>query len=209
MANRIKELREARGMTQQQVADRLGMHLTNYNKLENSKTRLNDDRLAKLAEVFIVEPVSIIYRLPETRIVRVMGAVQAGVFAESWELPEDEQYLVTIPDDATFRGSRLFAAETRGPSMDKVYPQGTVIVFTDFIDHPEQPTFGKRYIVERERADGLREHTVKTLWRDAAGKAWLIPESNDPLFQEPIPLDGEDGDTVRILGRVVYSVRRE
>ncbi|PZR79129.1 MAG: XRE family transcriptional regulator, partial [Stutzerimonas stutzeri] len=30
---RLKELREARGMTQQQMADAIGMHLTNYNKL--------------------------------------------------------------------------------------------------------------------------------------------------------------------------------
>ena len=209
MENRIKALRKQRGLSQQDVADRLGMHLTNYNRLENAKTRLAADKLDRLAKVFMVDPVAIIADLPNTRAVRVVGAVQAGVFAESWELPEEDQHTVLIPDDATFRGMQLHAAETRGPSMDKVYPEGTVIVFTDYIGRGEAPIFGKRYIVERERSDGLREHTVKTLWRDAAGKAWLIPESTDPLFQQPIALDGNEGDTVRILGRVVYSVRRE
>ena len=68
-----------------------------------------------------------------------------------------------MPDDVEWRGRKLYAAETRGPSMDQIYPEGTVVVFTDMIDTEEEVIAGKRYIVEMERADGLREATVKRL----------------------------------------------
>ncbi len=93
--------------------------------------------------------------------------------------------------------------------MNKRYPEGTVLVFTDAMERPEDLVPGKRYLIERERADGLREATVKKLWQDEHGALWLVPESDDPRFQEAIALDGSDGDTIRILGRVKYAVTRE
>ena len=93
--------------------------------------------------------------------------------------------------------------------MNRRYPEGTVLIYTNLNDTNEDLIFGKRYIVERERADGLREATVKTLWRDENGKAWLLPESTDPRYQEPIPIEGGENDTVRIVGRVRYAVTRE
>ena len=120
-----------------------------------------------------------------------------------------DQYDIAIPDDAEFSRLTLHAAETRGPSMNRTYPEGTVLVFLDNMEAEESPQFGKRYIVERERADGLREATVKTLQRDADGKAWLLPDSDDPRHQAPIEINGAEGDTIRLVGRVVYSITRE
>ena len=36
-----------------------------------------------------------------------------------------------------------------------------------------------------------------------------MPESTDPRHQQPIEIDGDNGDTVRMVGRVRYSVQRE
>lgn len=143
------------------------------------------------------------------RIVHVKGFVQAGHWAETWEWDEDDQYSVPVPFDESLSPYTLYGAETRGPSMDKRYPEGTVLIFTDAIETHEDVKIGSRYIVERERPDGMREATVKTLWRDEAGKLWLLPESNDPRFQEPIPVEGGTDDTIRIVGRVRYAVSRE
>ncbi|TIP13192.1 S24 family peptidase [Mesorhizobium sp.] len=143
------------------------------------------------------------------RRVRVTGFVQAGHWAETWEWPEEDTYTVPVPDDPAFRPYLLHAAEARGPSMNRRYPEGTILVFTDVIETGASLELGRRYIVERERADGLREATVKTLWRDEAGKIWLLPESEDPRFQEPIPIDGNEDDTVRVVGRVRFAVSRE
>lgn len=209
MRNQIKALLQERDWTNDMLAEKIGAHTTTVSRLINSRIMLDERWLLKLAEAFDVPPAAILEDRPNVRMVEVRGFVQAGHWAEAWELPEQDRHLVPIPDEETYKGFGLFAVETRGPSMDKRYPEGTVVVFTDQIERGEPLVPGRRYIVERERADGLREATVKTLWRDAEGALWLLPESNDPRFQQPIPLAGEEGDTIRIVGRVVYAVQRE
>lgn len=148
---------------------------------------------------------------PGLRRVIVTAHVQAGEWAESWEWEDAEKYAVLIPDLAEYRSVRLYAAETRGPSMNKRYPERTVIVFNDVQETGEEPIPGKRYVVERRKASGDCEHTVKLLHADFGGKLWLMPESDDPRFQAPISVEEGTGDEdmVIILGRVVFSVTRE
>jgi hypothetical protein len=141
----------------------------------------------------------------------VSAHVQAGYWAENWEWPDDDKYEVAVPADPVLEGFRLYGAETRGPSMNRRYPERSVLVFTDVRETEESPQPGKRYVVERRRADGLVEHTVKLLHQDEHGKFWLVPESSDPLYQEPISIEAgaRNGDEVVIIGRVHYSVNRE
>jgi len=148
---------------------------------------------------------------PSLRRVIVTAHVQAGEWAESWEWEDAQKYPVLIPDLPEYRTIRLYAAETRGPSMNKRYPERTVIVFNDVQETGEDPIPGKRYVVERRRLSGESEHTVKTLFLDNEGKHWLVPESDDPRYQAPISVEEgtADGDQVAILGRVVFSVTRE
>lgn len=145
------------------------------------------------------------------RRIKVAAHIQAGFWAESWEWDEDEQYSVYIPDDPELRPFRLYAAETRGPSMNKRYPERTVLIFTNVQETMEPAIAGKRYIVERRRAGGEAEHTVKLLHIDEDGKHWLLPESDDPRFQTAISIEEgtEDEDTVIIIGRVHYAVAKE
>lgn len=210
MQNNIKDLRKAAKLRQHEVADRLGIHITNYNRLENGKSDITASRIYELAEIFECDPKEILFEsTPDLRFIPVRQAVQAGAWAESAEWPPDEHKSVPVPDDEEFRGKRLYAAEARGPSMNLVYPEGTIIVFVSQYELDEDLNPGRRYVVERERADGLREATVKKLWQDDDGAWWLLPESDDPRFQQPIALNGEEGDTIRIIGRVVYAVRKE
>ena len=145
------------------------------------------------------------------RKVTVAAHMQAGEWAEAWEWDEADRYDVYIPDLPELKGFRLYAAEARGPSMNKRYPERTVLVFTHVEETGEPPIAGKRYIVERKRASGEAEHTVKTLMVDAEGKYWLVPESDDPRYQAPISVETgtNDGDTVAIIGRVWFAVSRE
>jgi len=209
MDTRIKEIRKKSGLSQQAVADKLGIHLTNYNKMETGKTRVDLDRLEQLASIFACDALDLLIIDSPLREVKVVAYVQAGAWAESNELDEEDQYTVAIPNDDLYRELSLTAAEVRGPSMNRRYPEGTVLVITNAIQVYEEIEPGKRYIVERERADGMREYTVKTLHRDESGQLWLMPESDDPRFQQPIEANGELGDTIRILGRVAYSLQRE
>ncbi len=147
----------------------------------------------------------------ELRRVTVGAHVQAGVWTETWEWPESDRYDVYVPDVPEYRTFQLYAAEARGTSMNKRYPERTVLVFTDVHETMEDPIPGKRYVVERRKPSGEAEHTVKLLHLDDDGKYWLIPESDDPRFQAPISIeDGTgDSDTVAIIGRVCFAVSRE
>ncbi|EDQ33923.1 putative transcriptional regulator [Hoeflea phototrophica DFL-43] len=196
-------------MTQAEVAERLGLDLTNYNRLENGKVELTYNRMRELADIFNVEPVDLISDSSGVRTVRVRGWVEAGSWREASEWDEQDWYDVAVPATPGLSTLSLYGAETRGPSMNRVYPEGTVIIFTSMIERPEELEVGKRYVVEREKSDGLREATVKALARDESGNLWLMPDSNDPRHQEPIALGGDAGDIIRIIGRVVYSVRPE
>lgn len=196
-------------MTQQQVADALGLHLTNYNKLENGVTDLTLTRMHQLAEILHVQPSDFITAANKTRRVLIQQHVEAGCWSESTVWPEADWYEVAIPDYPEFRGLKLYGAETRGPSMNKRYPEKSALIYTSTLEAKDKLESGKRYIVEIERADGLREATVKTLQKDENGEFWLVPESSDPRYQAPIPVRAEDGETIRIVGRVRFSVLHE
>lgn len=51
MGNQVKHFRKMRKLTQQQLADKLGIHLTNFNKLENGKSDPDISRFDQLAEI--------------------------------------------------------------------------------------------------------------------------------------------------------------
>ena len=57
---RLKDIRKARGFTQQQVADYIGISQNNYSYWESGKVRIDNESLVKLAEFFDV-PVNLLF----------------------------------------------------------------------------------------------------------------------------------------------------
>lgn len=212
IASNLSKFRSRAGLSQGELAKLSGVSQQLISQIEQGKN-LSTKHLPKLANalgVGIGEIDPDYTGAPSTvRMVKVVGFVQAGIFEEAWEWQDEDQYDVPIPARPALHGVPLLAVETRGTSMNRKYPEGTVLIFTNAVHTFEQIKPGKRYIVEREKADGTREATVKLLWLDNVGKPWLLPESDDPLFQEPIALEGGTDDTIRILGQVRYSVSRE
>lgn len=60
----IRTMREINQLTQEQVAERLGMSINGYSKIERGKTKLSIDKLEQLAELFNVN-VSELYSAKE------------------------------------------------------------------------------------------------------------------------------------------------
>lgn len=212
IAKNLTKLRSAAGLSQAQLASVSGVSQQLISQIErgiNASTK----HLPKLANALGVGVGAIDPEYqgpaPTSRTVKVTGRVQAGEWAEQWQWEEEDFYEVPVPADPDLAGYALYAAETRGTSMNRRYPEGTVLVYTSAIHTMEDITPGQRYIVERAAADGTLEATVKLVFRDERGKLWLIPESTDPLFQAAIPLDGGEDDTIRIIGKVRFSVARE
>ncbi len=53
---RIKEFRKARNMTQEQLAERIGIGMANISYIENGKFAPSADTLSKISDIFDVEP---------------------------------------------------------------------------------------------------------------------------------------------------------
>jgi len=198
------------GMTQSDLARRLTEQLGRsidraaVNKMLSGLRKISADELLAIetitGEKFDAMP---------GRAVRVKGKIGAGPFRETWQWEDDEQYDVVVPLDETLDKVALYGGVTCGPSMNRRYPEGTVVVFTDAMETQEPLVPGARYVIERERPDGLREATIKLLHRDDFGRFWMVPESTHPDFQLPMPIDGDNGDVIRIVGRVRFAVIRE
>lgn len=56
LGGQVRALRLARGLTQQQLADVVGLHRVNLNKFEHGRTDLGVSHLRGLAEALGVEP---------------------------------------------------------------------------------------------------------------------------------------------------------
>jgi len=58
---RITQYRKAKGLTQKQMADKLGIASVNYGKIENGKTELTLSRLTRIANVLDVNLITLLW----------------------------------------------------------------------------------------------------------------------------------------------------
>lgn len=56
IGDKIRKTREAKGFSQEYVADKLGISQPAYNKVESGSTRPNPKRIAQLAEILDTDP---------------------------------------------------------------------------------------------------------------------------------------------------------
>lgn len=59
--NRIVEYRKIRGITQQEIASKLGIAQVNYSKIESGKTSLTVDRLLNIARILKVDLITLLF----------------------------------------------------------------------------------------------------------------------------------------------------
>lgn len=204
METRIRLLRIAKNLTQAQMAEALGMHITNYNRMEMGHTDLSMSRLEKISKILGCEPLDLLTERPQVRVLQVTGAVEAGAWRETVEWDRSDWYDIAIPERSAPAHLTLYAAEVRGRSMARRYPPGSVVVFTDIVETREAPVYGRPYIVDRIDGD-VRERTLKILKRGADGQAWLSPDTDDPGFEE-FPVLGSSTTEIRLVGPVIWSM---
>ena len=61
---KIKMIRELRNLSQEHVAERLGIRQNTYSKIENNQSKLTAETLQKLADVLEVSPMDIMNHQP-------------------------------------------------------------------------------------------------------------------------------------------------
>ncbi|WP_336799561.1 helix-turn-helix domain-containing protein [Kaistia sp. MMO-174] len=205
---RIKEIRNLRGLTQQEVADRIGVHLTNYNKIENGQSDPPLSRFQRIAEILNCRIEDLFADNSDLgRRVDVVTTVEAGAWSEGLDL-SGEGETVTIPNLPAWLGLTLRAAIVRGDSMNRRYSDGSTIVFNDLYETGERLIPNAAYVVQRAR-HGEYERTCKVLHKRGDGSLWLVPDSLDPTFEAFQAAPRGQDDEISILGRVVWSSRVE
>lgn len=192
MGRRIRELRLAKQMSQEDLGKIVGVKRAAVNKWETGETKnLKRDTIAKLSEFFGVSPSYLMgmtdipnAEVLKTRRVPILGSVAAGNPILAME--EHHDYIVV---DGNIRVD--FCLRVQGDSMIDARIQDGDLVFVR-----QQPTVenGEIAVV---MIDG--EVTLKRFYRTPTGVI-LKPENSK---YQPLYFSEEDFKDVRVLGKAV------
>ena len=119
--NNVKRFRVDFGLTQGELADKLGVNIQTVWSWENQKYNPKGKRLRDLARLFGVPEAELINDTPKNRIA-VLGSVHAGIPLEAIEDIVDYE---DIPVE--WRGD-YFGLKVRGDSMSPKYLDGDTII---------------------------------------------------------------------------------
>lgn len=220
-SERLKLARERAGYaTAKAAADAMGIAHATYTQHENGTRGFPAKRAERYARFFRVAPEWLLYGKgdpgaqpvqpeplrPVDRYVPVIGEVQAGAWAEIREELVPQEFIPVLLSG--FAAASLYALRVRGTSMDKYYPDGTMVVVCPAAE------IGIRegdHVVVRRTQGPLVETTIKEVVKERSGVV-LWPRSNDPAHQTPIRLPASNvaaQDGPEIIGVVVanYTVR--
>ena len=168
---RIKEARKAKGLTQVEVAQIIGISQNGYSNWETGRNRIDMNSLQKLADLF---GVSIDYLLGKNESSRsgikipVLGDVAAGIPIEAVENIVDYEEI----DAALASTGEFFGLRIKGSSMEPRICEGDVVIVRKQSDADTGDT--AVVLVNGDSA------TVKRIKKEPDGDLWLIP--NNPAY---------------------------
>lgn len=210
------------GRTKAGLAAALGVSRPRVSEIVNGKRKVQEEEIAKLARYLQLPTAVVVARLGrhresergEVEPIYIKGVVKAGLWAEEAQWPEDEWEEIYVPLPRR-KQTGLYALRVVGPSMNEVFPEGTIVIVEDIHQRENPPRERSRVVCQRV-SGGRFETTVKELRTDAAGRYWLWPRSTDPEHQQPIEVpppdrwdESRDGDGVYVVGIVIGRYQPE
>lgn len=207
----IRALREKFGLTQDQLAEKLGVTRESVHRWETDKMTVRDRHVSRLIELFGVEPEDIKsekyglaaqlsgrVRLPDgampvvassaTVPLLTIGRVHAGAMTDE----EEVAHRVEVPASVCENHPRAFALEVEGDCMDRVIPEGSHVL----VDPDREPGNGSIAVVETEAYRAVMRRWYR-------GSSTLMLTADSHAEQEDMVFGPEDGP-VRVIGTVVW-----
>lgn len=207
----IRALREKFGLTQDQLAEKLGVTRESVHRWETDKMTVRDRHVSRLIELFGVEPEDIKsekyglaaqlsgrVRLPDgampvvpssaTVPLLTLGRVHAGAMTDE----EEVAHRVEVPASVCENHPRAFALEVEGDCMDRVIPEGSHVL----VDPDREPGNGSIAVVETESYSAVMRRWYR-------GSSTLMLTADSHAEQEDMVFGPEDGP-VRVIGTVVW-----
>ena len=169
--NNLRIARKAAGLTQQEVAEAVGVSQSGYYYWETSKSRIDNDSLSKLADLFGCTTDYLLGKDTKPRALRipVVGDVAAGLPIEAVQnILDYEEIDAALADHGEFFGLRV-----RGASMEPRIKEGDVVI----VRKQEDAATGDTVVVIIN-GDAA---TVKRIKREPDGGLWLLP--NNPAYE--------------------------
>jgi len=197
MPNRFREIRKGCHMTQQQVADALGITRQAYNHYESERRKPDTDTLRAIAGLFgcsiddllDFEP-SNSFPVGKLSAVPILGSVRAGYDLLANE--ECEGYeMVDVPNSKEY-----FCLNVTGDSMEPEIHSGDLAL----VHRQSEVTSGELAVV----LIGGEEATIKRVIRSGSD---LILQPFNTNYAVRI-FSGPNLENVHILGKVVRTTRR-
>lgn len=96
-ANKIAEVRKQRQLTQQQLADKVGVHWMTISKLERGRMQLTQDWIEKIALALGVPLARLVSWDPLVREIMTKGVITEGFVVEEEEHAESRNSRMTKP----------------------------------------------------------------------------------------------------------------
>lgn len=208
----IKALRDKFDLTQDQLADKLGVTRESVHRWEADKMTVRDRHISRMIELFGIEPEDIKsekYGLaaklsgryaapssaklpadPRPAYAPLLGRVHAGDACE----PDIVDYRVPIPYEVRESHPEGYFLEVEGNCMSRVYPEGCHI----YIDPRQPPRNGSVAVVSIDGADYVMRRLYNT-----GRTVVLSPDSWEDDYED-IVITGDDDRTVEYVGTVVW-----
>lgn len=207
MAKRLKNLREAAGLTAQEVGDKVGKSAKTIYAWENGRGQPDADLLIKLSKIYNAKvndffEYAVVSLDSPTNVswveIPYYGSIAAGTPIEM--LNVDDTYLVPSKIVNEHPGHRLGVLKIKGNSYNAGGIFDGFFVVVDF-DETEPKNDHTPYAVSIDDETA----TVKAIEKLEDGLR-LLPNSYDPTIQ-PITFDysKDDGRNVSVLGEVVWT----
>ena len=135
----------------------------------------------------------------------ITGEVAGGVWTEPGY--EFEPIPTTVARPGRWPAGSVYLLRVRGSSINRKATDGDLVMCLDTFAAPRRFKVGDWVIAERER-NGMIETTVKKVDVEPSGDFVLMPDSDDPRHQNPIPIGEVDGDLVRVRAFVLQFIQQ-
>lgn len=208
IGNKIKEFRESRDMTQDELAEYLKTTRQSVSRYEKGDRKANQDLLFQLSSLFKVKiddffpKIETVEKINSHIYKMYKGSVAAGLPSTIEAVYEKDLSNIEIPDTfmGKFAGSKdVLIMRTNGDSMNKVIPNGSLIG----IKKCEVHNLRKNDIVV---FSDKGEFSMKRFINDEANKRIIFrPDSSNDVFSDFI-ISYEEADELQILGKVILSI---
>lgn len=198
----LRELRKEKGLTQTELAKKLGMSQTSYSYYEANNLLPSINICVKLAEIYGITMDKLIGLddlVPTESLVEypIIGSIKAGYDGEAVEIPTGDHALIP---KAHLRGYKKEDFMVLRVSGDSMYPK---ILNNDLVVIHRQTSVDDNSIACVLFND--TEATIKTV-RYTKGEDWLELIPANPEYPTK-RIEGEELEHCRVLGLVVKLMR--